>query len=325
MEHLETIVKSLYNESHRYFHNMDHINDILKLIDIHFTEKTDNTTYYDAFVVAAYFHDSVYDPRHPEYSVSKSISFLISNTIRISSNPVVIDLAIDLIKGTNIYDENKCTPEQNLFNSFDRDVLTKPLKDLISYGDKIWKEYSFLDRDHFISEHIKLLKSIDAGKNPDMPAYFAYIKCKKIRVGIYPGSFNPFHKGHKFIVSEANKIFDKVVISIGDNPDKKNTSLNFKVCDGYLPNVKYFEVVKFNGLLSDLVNYYEDKNYDVTIIKGIRDGMDLDYENKQRLFLKDFKPDLKYVYIPCSNDYSYISSNMLRVIEKFGKSIDNYI
>ena len=60
---------------------------------------------------------------------------------------------------------------------------------------------------------------------------------------------------------------------------------------------------------------------DVTVIRGLRNGHDLDYEANQLSFLKEIKPDIKVVYIPCDKKYEHISSSAIRSLEKFDEKL----
>ncbi len=63
----------------------------------------------------------------------------------------------------------------------------------------------------------------------------------------------------------------------------------------------------------------------MTIVKGIRNYQDLDSEMSQRKFLNDIKQNLKYVFIPCSEEFNYISSSAIRSLQKFGKDVSKYV
>jgi len=137
----------------------------------------------------------------------------------------------------------------------------------------------------------------------------------KKRLAVYPGSFNPFHKGHLDILKKAEVIFDEVIIAIGVNPEKnvdekinKPETLRFQ-----LPGKK---VEEFSGFLVDYIQQKEEEGYDVTLVRGLRNGVDLDYEVNQLRVMKDQKPDVKMVFIPCDIKYEHISSSMIRAMEK---------
>ena len=88
-----------------------------------------------------------------------------------------------------------------------------------------------------------------------------------MKIGVYAGSFNPFHKGHYNILCKAEKIFDKVIIARGINPEKNNVLVPLpKILDDR-------PVLSYNGLLTDFMTSLEEEN--VTLIRGLRNSVDL--------------------------------------------------
>lgn len=137
----------------------------------------------------------------------------------------------------------------------------------------------------------------------------------KKRLAVYPGSFNPFHKGHLDILKKAEAIFDEVVVAIGVNPEKKvDEKINkLETLRFQLPGKK---VEEFSGFLVDYIQQKEEVGYDVTLVRGLRNGADLDYEINQLRVMKDQRPDIKMVFIPCDIKFEHISSSMIRAMEK---------
>lgn len=151
---------------------------------------------------------------------------------------------------------------------------------------------------------------------------------------LYPGSFSPAHIGHLNIVEKAERIFGKgnVIIAMGINPDKIDPT-TYKT--GYPINrVEYInnknneaselskkigrEVIVYSNFLHQLVESYESRGYNVVVIRGLRNGTDLDYEVNQLRFVTDFKKDVNVVYITCDKEFEHISSSAIRKIGEFG-------
>jgi len=139
------------------------------------------------------------------------------------------------------------------------------------------------------------------------------------RIGLYAGSFNPFHKGHYNILLKSKAIFDKVIIARGINPEKNNEFV------GYPPIIANYEtIMEYSGLLTDFIEELESKEHDVTLIRGLRNSTDLQYELTQYRFLQELKPDIKVVSIFCDKEYEHISSSAIRMLQKYGKG-DEYL
>ena len=139
----------------------------------------------------------------------------------------------------------------------------------------------------------------------------------KKRVGIYAGSFNPFHCGHADILRQALEVFDEVIVAIGHNPTKDNDKEPFPYNNPALGNSK---VVTFDGLLSDYLLGYDDEAGEPFLIRGLRNGEDLQYEQNQLQFIKGMYPSLKTVFFICDKKFEHISSSALRALKNVSES-----
>ena len=138
-------------------------------------------------------------------------------------------------------------------------------------------------------------------------------------IAIYPGSFNPMHIGHINILEKAERIFGRgnVLIAVGVNPDKLSTPKSDE--DLHLLEQRINrKIITYNKFLHELIEDYEKEGYKVVIIRGLRNGVDLDYEVNQYRFVDDFKKDVNVIYITCDREYEHISSSAIRKIEQFG-------
>ena len=154
-----------------------------------------------------------------------------------------------------------------------------------------------------------------------------------MKVAIYPGSFNPFHRGHVDVVRQALKLFDKVIIAKGCNPDKKELvvpvlTFSDEFVRKELRGIKDFygkdsmEVDTFNGLFADYIEEFKDgiksEELDVqlAVIKGLRNGQDLEFEKNQQYWNEDLGIEIPFFYMISNRKYSHISSSAIRGLEK---------
>ena len=140
----------------------------------------------------------------------------------------------------------------------------------------------------------------------------------KKTIGIYAGSFNPFHVGHKDILDQSIDLFDEVYLALGNNPSKDLSQR--EPLPVFLKNYKC-KVHNYSGLLSDFINKVEWDNdgSNVWLVRGLRNGEDLSYEDNQLRFLKSMYPSLKTLFFRCDFKYDHISSSALRNLRKFSE------
>lgn len=140
---------------------------------------------------------------------------------------------------------------------------------------------------------------------------------------IYPGSFDPVTYGHIDIAIRASKIFDKLIIGVLVNPDKKylfNMDERIALIKEALKEYKNIEVVGFKGLL---VNYMKENNIKV-IVKGLRTFSDFEYEFNMADLNKRLYNEAETTFIMTSPQYSVVSSSMVKNLAKFSGDISDF-
>lgn len=131
-----------------------------------------------------------------------------------------------------------------------------------------------------------------------------------MKIAVFPGSFNPFHSGHKEVIEKALKIFDRVIVARGVNPQKAGAPLGWEV---KLP--KGATYMEFTGLLANFVrNVRAD-----AVIRGLRNAQDLEQETIQQYWCEDLGMEAPIFYIICGRDKRHVSSSAIRAVKKFKK------
>ncbi|PAJ74266.1 pantetheine-phosphate adenylyltransferase [Pseudoalteromonas sp. NBT06-2] len=130
---------------------------------------------------------------------------------------------------------------------------------------------------------------------------------------IYPGTFDPITNGHTDLVERAAKMFDKVIVAIAFNPNKKpffELDLRVKLTKNILSHLDNVRVIGFSGLLADLA-VQQDANI---LVRGLRAVSDFEYEFQLANMNRRLNPDLESVFLTPSEENSFISSTLVKEV-----------
>ena len=142
---------------------------------------------------------------------------------------------------------------------------------------------------------------------------------------VYPGSFNPITNGHRDIVERALRIFDKVVVAVGTSADKDpETYLAERIGLCRLALAEFGERVEVEGFNTLLVDYARTKNTRF-VVRGLRTISDFDYEHQMIAMNQTLDPDIEYVLLPTSRQWSALSSSRVREIAGLGGDISEFV
>lgn len=138
-----------------------------------------------------------------------------------------------------------------------------------------------------------------------------------MRLAICPGSFDPVTLGHVDIIERASRVFDQVIVVIFTNPQKAplfttdERAAMLRECMSHVPNVT---VDSSSGLLTD----YATAKGAQAIVRGLRVISDFEAEFQMARMNKKLAPDLETVFMMTSNEYSFLSSSLVKEVASFG-------
>lgn len=145
-----------------------------------------------------------------------------------------------------------------------------------------------------------------------------------MRVGICPGSFDPVTLGHMDIISRACKIFDKVIVAVPVNPDKRasfTVEERMEMLRTVTADMENVEVDCVRGLLAD----YASEKHAAAIVKGLRAISDFEYEFQMALANKKLNTELDTVFLMTDQKYLFLSSTIVRDIARHGGDISELV
>jgi len=145
-----------------------------------------------------------------------------------------------------------------------------------------------------------------------------------MRIAVYPGSFDPITNGHLDIIKRASKLYDKVIVGVLDNIDKRplfSVEERRVMIERVIKDIENVECDTFSGLL---VDFLKVKNAEV-IIKGLRTVADFEYEFQMALLNKALNPEFETVFMMTNSMYSYISSSMVKSVAKYDGALEGLV
>jgi pantetheine-phosphate adenylyltransferase len=144
------------------------------------------------------------------------------------------------------------------------------------------------------------------------------------RIALFPGSFDPFTKGHEDIVLRGLEIFDEIIVTIGFNSNK---SRHFPVEE----MKKKIEATFVNNdavsvkIYSELTAEYAKKFNAKFLLRGLRNTTDFEYENSISQVNRHLNKELETVFLITSPEYASVSSTIIREVHKYGGNVSDFI
>ena len=140
------------------------------------------------------------------------------------------------------------------------------------------------------------------------------------KTAIYPGTFDPITNGHIDLVKRTLTIFDEVIIAVAPSRKKKplfTVDERIVLIKQSIRNLKGARADAFSDLLVDYAKRLKSK----AIIRGLRVVSDFEYELQMALMNRRLDADIETVFMMPSQDYTFLSSTLIRELASFGGSV----
>jgi len=145
-----------------------------------------------------------------------------------------------------------------------------------------------------------------------------------MKKAIYPGTFDPVTNGHLDIIKRACSIFDKIIVAVADNKDKKTMFDLEKRVKMMKKATKQFNKVEVKSFNSLLVEFAKKENTKI-IIRGLRAVSDFEYELQMGYANKSLDESIDTIYLMPNLDNAFISSSVVRSILKYKGDVSHLV
>ena len=144
------------------------------------------------------------------------------------------------------------------------------------------------------------------------------------RIAVYTGTFDPIHLGHVDIIERGSRVFDKLVVGVGINPDKAplfTLDERVKLVKEVVKGNNNVEVMPLTGLAVHFVREIKAN----CMLRGLRTTSDMEYEFTMSLANMTLDSEIETVFLMAKDIYSHLSSSLLKQIAAFGGNLEKFL
>lgn len=145
------------------------------------------------------------------------------------------------------------------------------------------------------------------------------------RVAIFPGSFDPFTKGHQDIVLRGLGVFDKIIVAIGYNSTKSQRYFPIEFMVDKIKETFKDEPRISVQTFSELTAEFAKRNGARYLLRGLRNTTDFEYENSIAQVNRQLNPELESVFLITSPEFAAISSSIIREVHRYKGDVSSLI
>ena len=145
-----------------------------------------------------------------------------------------------------------------------------------------------------------------------------------MRTAIYPGSFDPLTNGHLDVIQRAVKLFDRVIVAVAKNEDKRplfTLDERFALVEKAVKHLPNAEADSFDGLL---IKYVVDRKAQA-IVRGLRAVSDFEFEFQLALMNRKLNENIETIFMMPKDTYTFLSSRIVKEIAKLGGDVSSFV
>ena len=143
-------------------------------------------------------------------------------------------------------------------------------------------------------------------------------------VAVYPGTFDPFTRGHEDLVRRASSIFGELIVGVADSRSKNpffSLEERITIAQEVLGHYSNVKIVGFKGLLKDFAREHHAR----VIVRGLRAVSDFEYEFQMAGMNRYLLPDVETLFLTPSDQYQFISGTFVREIASMGGDVSKFV
>ena len=145
------------------------------------------------------------------------------------------------------------------------------------------------------------------------------------RIALFPGSFDPFTKGHEDIVLRGLKMFDEIVVAIGYNSQKNKRYFEIEYMEQKI-NETFADKPQVSVLVySELTAGLAERLGANAILRGLRNTTDFEYENSISQVNRDLNQELETIFLITSPELAAVNSSIIREVHRYGGNVQKYL
>jgi pantetheine-phosphate adenylyltransferase len=144
------------------------------------------------------------------------------------------------------------------------------------------------------------------------------------KIAVFPGSFDPLTKGHENVISRAMPLFDKIIIAIGHNSEKRSfftLEQRLKMIGKLYEREPKIEIDFYEGLTVDYCKRVGSKY----LLRGLRTAADFEYERAIAQINRKMNPEVETVFILAVPEFTPVNSTIIREILKYGGDASQFL